>query len=262
MQTILVADDDPHIRDVLDFSLQQAGFAVLHAENGLQALTLIREHLPALIILDITMPELDGTEVCRQIRQQGGEAARLPVLFLSSRTDEIDRVLGLELGGDDYVTKPFSPRELVARVKAVLRRMAPAPVPDLATSPASAQNQPPASRQDLGMPQEQGGASTPPNEVLTHGRLRLDTGRFEAWWDREKIDLTATEFGILRTLIRRPGFVFSRDQLMDGAYNLQHFVSDRTIDSHVRRVRSKFSALDAAPIETVHGLGYRLGTCV
>ena len=168
--------------------------------------------------------------MCRALRASGGPTAAIPVLFLSSRDDEVDRVVGLEIGGDDYLTKPFSPRELVARVRAVLRRGAPVP-------PA------------------------PAEEVLRHGRLALDPGRARVTWDGQEIVLTATEFGLLRTLLRRPGRVLNRDALMDGAYAVERVVSDRTIDSHVRRLRAKFAALGAAPVETLPGFGYRLGSC-
>ncbi len=229
MPTILLVDDDPHIRDMLRFALTREGLAVAEAENGVQALDMAASLRPDLIILDIMMPEMDGTEVCRQLRRH----SRVPIVFLSSRDDEIDRVLGLELGGDDYVGKPFSPRELVARVKAVLRRTA-----DMPTAAPSA---------DDGR--------------LVRGRLTLDLDGFRAFWDGAEVVLTVTEFSILRTLARRPGKVFTRDGLMDGAYALDHYVSDRTIDSHVRRVRAKFQAVGGAPVETVHGLGYKLSAC-
>ncbi|MGF7174701.1 response regulator transcription factor [Azospirillum doebereinerae] len=235
MPKILLIDDDPHIRDIVRFALAREGFAVVEAGDGAQGLALAQGETPDLILLDITMPELDGTEVCRQLRR----TSRVPIIFLSSRDDEIDRILGLELGGDDYVTKPFSPRELVARVKAVLRRMAP-PEP---ASPAPPSPMPEA----------------PPE--LRHNRLRLDLDGVRAFWDAAEVVLTATEFGLLRTLAERPGKVFSRDALMDGAYATERYVADRTVDSHIRRVRSKFQAVGGAPVETVHGLGYKLSDC-
>lgn len=227
MPKILVVDDDPHLRDIVRFALAKEGFAVLEAEDGAQALAVFAAEAPDLIVLDVTMPELDGTEVCRRLRRD----SRVPIVFLSSRDDEIDRVLGLELGGDDYVTKPFSPRELVARVKAVLRRLAP---------PAA--------------------AAAVPREVAC-GRLRLDLEGFRAYWGEAEVALTVTEFSLLRALAERPGKVFSRDALMDRAYALDHYVSDRTIDSHVRRVRAKFQAVGGTPVETVHGVGYKLSDC-
>jgi two-component system OmpR family response regulator len=227
MAKILVIDDDARIRDIVRFALAREGFGVVEAEDGAQGLALAGQEAPDLIVLDIMMPELDGTEVCRRLRRD----SRVPIIFLSSRDEEIDRVLGLELGGDDYVAKPFSPRELVARVKAVLRRM---------TSIA---------------PTAAGEAE------LRHGRLRLDREGFRAFWGDSEVVLTVTEFALLRTLAERPGRVFSRDALMDGAYALDHYVSDRTVDSHIRRVRAKFQAVGGVPVETVHGLGYKLADC-
>jgi two-component system, OmpR family, response regulator len=226
MPKILVVDDDSHIRDVIRFALAREGHTVVEAENGTRGLALAGTERPDLIVLDIMMPELDGTEVCRQLRASGD---RTPIIFLSSRDDEIDRVLGLELGGDDYVGKPFSPRELVSRVKAILRR---------ATAPVT----------------------HGPTE-LRHGRLRLDLMGFDAFWDDQPIVLTVTEFGLLKTLAQHPGKVFNRDSLMDGAYADGRFVSDRTVDSHIRRVRAKFLAAGGDVIETMHGIGYRLGPC-
>ena len=229
MQTILIVDDDAHIREVVAFTLEQAGFRTIEAANGMAAIERFERDAPDLVVLDILMPELDGTEVCRELRRR----SRVPIVFLSSRDEELDRILGLELGGDDYVTKPFSPRELLARVRAVLRRV----------------------RSDATPAQE------PSARILRHGRLTLDLDQFKALWDAREIVLTVTELGVLRTLLARPGKVFSRDELMDGAYDSATVVADRTIDSHVRRVRAKFRAAGADPIETVHGAGYKLGTC-
>ncbi len=224
-QTILIADDEQNIREVVRFALERAGFRVLEAVDGQSALDTVATARPDLLVLDIVMPGLDGTEVCRQLRLQ----SRVPIVFLTSLDDEVDRILGLEIGGDDYITKPFSPRELVARVRAVLRRFAP---PKLA-----------------------------PPEVTTHGRLAVDTARFLATWDGVEITLTVTEFGILETLIGGPGRVFTRDQLMSAVWGPQVVVSDRTIDSHVRRLRRKFEAVGGQPVQTVHGLGYKLAPC-
>ena len=230
MPTILVVDDDPHIREVICFALKKEGFATVEAENGEQALTRFQETPPDLVVLDIIMPELDGTEVCKALRR----VSAVPIVFLSSRDDEVDRILGLELGGDDYMTKPFSPRELTARVRAILRR-----------GKGEAPHEPKA----------------PGGRWIEHGRLRLDLDRYAAFWQGQEVVLTLTEFGILRTLLSQPGKVFNRDRLMDGSYQDYRVVSDRTIDSHVRRVRAKFKALGADPIETLHGIGYRLGPC-
>ncbi|MBT5230742.1 MAG: response regulator transcription factor [Methylococcales bacterium] len=225
-KTLLIADDDPHIRDVLRFALQQAGYGVIEACNGEQALTLFQQEQPDLLILDIMMPELDGTEVCRKIRQ----SSDVPVFFLSAKDDEFDRILGLELGGDDYITKPFSPRELVARVKGMLRRL-------------------------------DGHLATPTqkdNTTLEHKQLHINLEQYKAYWDNQELIFTVTESGILRTLLAKPNKVFSRDELMNGAYDHHAVVSDRTIDSHVRRIRSKFKSAGGDPIETVHGIGYTL----
>ncbi len=225
MPKILIVDDDPHIREVLRFALEKDGFSVREAVNGAQALERHAAERPDLIVLDILMPEMDGTEVCRRLRRDHAT----PIVFLSSRDDEVDRILGLELGGDDYVTKPFSPRELVARVRAILRR----------------------------------GASAVEGEapVMAHGRLRLDAESFKVWWAETDVVLTVTEFGILRTLLRRPGKVFSREELISAAYDFHNVVSDRTVDSHVRRLRAKLAAVGADAVETVHGVGYKLGNC-
>lgn len=223
MPTILIVDDDPSIREVVRVALSRAGFETIEAADGAAALHQA-ESGPALVVLDVTLPELDGIEVCRALRR----TSAVPVLFLSSRDEEVDRIVGLEIGGDDYLTKPFSPRELVARVRALLRR------PPLAATQAA---------------------------TLRHGALALDPDRMEVTWAGQPLALTATELGIVRTLLARPGRVFSRDELMDRAYATERTVSDRTIDSHVRRVRAKFAALGADPIETLPGFGYRLGPC-
>ncbi|MEM1204125.1 MAG: response regulator transcription factor [Acidobacteriota bacterium] len=243
-EAILVVDDDPHIRQVLRFALEKSGFRVDEAADGRAALEHCRQRRPALVVLDILMPEMDGTDVCRALRTPPLGDDTIPIVFLSSKDDEIDRVVGLELGGDDYVTKPFSPRELVARVRAVLRR----------TEPRGAGVG--------GGVGADGGASvnaTDGDRPLVHGALRLDPGRFEASWRNRAVPLTVTEFGILRTLMERPRKVYTRDELMLRAYRDPAVVSDRTINSHVKRLRRKLAAVGASPIETVHGVGYRLG---
>ncbi len=229
---VLIVDDDPHIREVVRFALEKCGFRTMEADDGKEALALFLKSAPDVIILDIMMREMDGTDVCRTIRSRSG----VPIIFLSSKDDEIDRIVGLELGGDDYVTKPFSPRELAARVKAVLRRGVAEGIPDTV-------------------------AESMPAGRLRYGRLFLDPDRFQASWDGIGVELTVTEFGILRTLMVYPGKVFSRDELISGAYSYDNHITDRTIDSHVRRIRRKFGAVGCEPVETVHGVGYRLGTC-
>ncbi|GJE77782.1 response regulator transcription factor [Methylorubrum suomiense] len=224
---ILVVDDDPHIRDVICFALTKAGYATAIARDGHEALARIAAQPPRLIVLDVGMPGMDGLELCRQVRR----TSEVPILFLSARDEEIDRVLGLEIGGDDYVTKPFSPRELVARVGIILRRGTP-------RFPVT------------------------PDPVLVHGGLTLDLKRYEAHFGAEELALTATEFAMLAALAARPGLVLSRDQLMDAAYSGRVHVSDRTIDSHVRNIRAKLAAAGCGEgIATVHGIGFRLSAC-
>jgi two-component system, OmpR family, response regulator len=226
-RTVLVVDDDPHIRQLLVFALEKAGFACAEAADGEAALAGVAEHAPDLVVLDINMPRMDGLEVCRRLRAESDVA----VLFLSSRDDEIDRIVGIELGADDYVTKPFSPREVVARVQAVLRRTAARP--PAVTGPA-----------------------------IRHGRLTLDLDGWRAEWAGEEVPLTLTEFSILRTLAAHPAKVFSRDAIIDRLHGPGFAITDRTIDSHVRNLRAKFAAVGASDlIETRAGIGYRLGAC-
>ena len=221
MQKILVVDDDAHIRDVVCFALRRAGYHPLTAANGRLALEVAARELPALVVLDILMPELDGTAVCTRLRAKSD----VPVIFLTSKDEEMDRILGLELGADDYVVKPFSPRELVARVKAVLRRKG-------------------------------GGAEA--EQKLTRGLLSIDSEEHVAAWDGSAVSLTATEFALLKVFATQPRRAFTRENLMAAAYPDARFVSDRTIDSHIRHIRAKFQALGGDPIETVHGVGYKL----
>ena len=225
MSNILVVDDDGHIREVVRFALEQAGHRVTEAEDGRRALARFAAEPFDLIVLDIVRADPDGIEVCREIRR----SSRVPIVFLSSRDEELDRVIGLEIGGDDYVTKPFSPRELVARVKAVLRRME-APPPGAAD-----------------------GA-----EPLRRGPLEVDVTRHRCTWDGRELVLTATEFELLRSLMGSPGRVYSRAELVERAWGGDLHVTERTVDSHVRRLRQKFSDAGADPIETVYGVGYRL----
>jgi len=226
---ILIADDDPHIREVIRFALEKAGMQVTLAEDGREALQYFQALNIDLIVLDINMPEFDGLEVCREIRK----TSDMPILFLSSRDDELDRILGLEIGGDDYVTKPFSPRELVARINVILKRIHVAPKPLTETN------------------------------SLQHGKLRVDVEQHTASWSGRLINLTATEFAMLHLLIRQPSRVFSRDAIMHSAYANHVYVSDRTIDSHIRHIRRKLNEAGCeAAIETVHGVGYKLAACL
>ncbi|MCB9686877.1 MAG: response regulator transcription factor [Alphaproteobacteria bacterium] len=216
---ILLVDDDPSLREVARYALDRAGFEVIEAGDGRSALDRFARHSIDLVVLDVLMPEVDGLEVCRTLRA----TSQVPVVFLSSRGEEVDRILGLELGGDDYLTKPFSPRELVSRVKAVLRR----------TRPEA--------------------RSTTVEAV----GVRLDVEAFRAWAAETEIQLTVTEFRLLEVMLRRPGRVFTRDELVERAYEGPHHVSDRTLDSHIRRIRQKLREGGLDPIETVHGLGFR-----
>ncbi len=228
---ILIVDDDPHIRDLLAFALGRAGMRVAEAGDGEAALAAVEQDVPDLMILDINMPRLDGLDLCRRLRASGGAQARLPILFLSSRDDEIDRIVGIEIGGDDYVIKPFSPREVVARVGAILKRGVPAPSPMPAT-------------------------------VIRYGRLTLDVDAWEARVDAEPVATTATEFQLLALLATMPSKVFSRDVIIDRLHGPGFAMTDRTVDSHVRNLRAKFSRVGLDDlVETRSGVGYRLGRC-
>ena len=226
---ILIADDDPHIREVIEFALDKAGFRTTSCGDGATALSSVLKSPPDLIVLDVGMPEMDGLEVCREIRK----TSDCPILFLSARDEEIDRVLGLEIGGDDYVTKPFSPRELVARVNVILRR-------------ASGRE-----------------ALEPSDGILEHGIVKLEPAKRKASVDKRDLSLTGTEFNILKLLMRRPGVVYSRADILDHAYAPNMHVADRTIDSHVRNLRSKLREAGCGDaIRTVHGVGFRLAESV
>jgi two-component system OmpR family response regulator len=225
MPDVLVVDDDPHLREVVSYALQRDGFSVRTVRDGREALAEVDRLPPDLVVLDVMMPELDGLEVCKRLRARG----RLPIVFLSSRDEEVDRVLGLELGGDDYITKPFSTRELVARVRAVLRRAAPPDDPEEDTAP------------------------------LSWDALRLDPAAHRVWVADREVILTATEFEMLRALLRAPGRVLRRETLAEATYGVGHFVADRTLDSHVSRMRRKLRQAGIDPISAVRGVGYRLG---
>ncbi|HEY2289834.1 MAG TPA: response regulator transcription factor [Thermoanaerobaculia bacterium] len=223
---IALVDDEESLRETVGFALRREGYRVESFADGLAAWRSFERSLPDLAILDVLMPRMDGLELCRRLRAL---SERLPILFLTSRDEEFDRVLGLELGADDYLCKPFSMRELAARVKVLLRRAA--------------------HRQ------------APPDEerVLEAGRLRLDLARYQAFWNGAPVPLTVTEFTLLHALARRPGHVKTRAQLLEEGYPHDAYASDRTIDSHVKRLRKKLAEADPASdaIETVYGLGYR-----
>ena len=222
---ILVVDDEARIREVLQYALQREGFTVTAASDGPSAIAAVDARGVDLVVLDVMLPEMDGLEVCRRIRQRH----RVPILFLSARGEEVDRIVGLEIGGDDYISKPFSPRELIARVRAVFRRM----------------EAPPASPE-------------PARVLLRHGEIEIDIERHEVRFAGRLVTLTPTELGVLGALIERPGVVLSRAQLMQRAYRYDNLITERTIDTHVKRVRRKFRDAGHDPIETVHGVGYKL----
>jgi len=225
---ILVVDDDPHIREVIGFALEKAGMRVTSAKDGGEALALFAREAPDLVVLDVGMPEIDGLEVCRRIRK----ISETPILFLSARDEEIDRIIGLEIGGDDYVTKPFSPRELVARVNAILKR-----------AHGSARGEEEA-------------------KSLAQGALKMALAEHRATLGDDELALTAIEFEILKTFLARPRQVFTREQILDAAYGGAIHVSDRTIDSHIRNIRAKCAAAGCTgAVETVHGVGFKLGRC-
>jgi len=230
MATIALVDDDKNILASVNMLLEQEGYQVRTFTDGAAALTVLTTAPPDLAILDIKMPRMDGLELLRRLRQ-ANEA--LPVIFLTSKDEEIDELMGLNAGADDYVRKPFSQRLLLERVRAVLRR---------------AESKPIAAAGEVSK-----------SEALVRGKLALDPQRHECTWDGKPVRLTVTEFLILQALAQRPGFVKSRDSLMDAAYDDQVYVDDRTIDSHIKRLRKKFKAAadDFDAIETLYGVGYR-----
>ncbi len=225
---VALVDDEPHLLETVGFALRREGYLVETYADGVAAWEAFEAALPDLVVLDIVMPRMDGRELCRRLRTA---SETLPILFLSSRDDEFDRVLGLELGADDYLVKPFSMRELVARVKVLFRR--------LALSSAAA-------RPDEG-------------DLLRVGALTLDLARYQVSWAGTPVPLTVTEFRLLRALVRHPGHVKTREQLLSEGYPHDTYLAERTIDSHIKRLRRKIS--ETAPefdgIETVYGLGYR-----
>jgi two-component system, OmpR family, response regulator ChvI len=225
---IAVVDDEDNIRETVAFALRREGYSIVMFRDGAEAWEAFANELPQLAILDITMPRMDGLELCRKLRAR---SETLPIIFLTSRDEEIDRILGLELGADDYLCKPFSMRELIARVKVLLRRLA------FLRDPKS---------QTI-------------EEPLRYGALELDLQRYLVKWSGKPVELTVTEFMMLQSLVRHPGHVKSRKQLTKEGYPNDTYVSDRTIDTHIKRLRRKFEEADPsfAAIETVYGVGYR-----
>ncbi|MGD2113987.1 MAG: response regulator transcription factor [Acidobacteriota bacterium] len=238
--TIALVDDEKNIRETVGLALRREGYTVEGYADGLAAWEAFERELPDLVILDILMPRLDGLELCRRLRAR---SEALPILFLTSKDEEFDRVLGLELGADDYLVKPFSLRELVARVRVLFRRLA------LARAGRA----------------ERSANGTGTEGTIEAGPLTLDLDRHEARWAETPLGLTVTEFRVLRALARRPGHVKTRTQLLDEAYPDDAYVAERTVDSHIKRLRRKIEravaasgrAGDGDPIETVYGLGYR-----
>jgi two-component system response regulator ChvI len=228
--TIALVDDDRNILTSLSVALQSEGFATRVYTDGETALKAFTENAPDLAVLDVKMPRMDGMELLRRLR----EKSAVPVIFLTSKDDELDEALGLAMGADDYIAKPFSQRLLIARIRAVLRRYEPRPTTsDTETAEEAAE--------------------------IVRGRLAMDPARHRVKWDGREVALTVTEFLILEALAQRPGVVKNRNQLMDVAYQDDIYVDDRTIDSHIKRMRRKFRVADGEfkAIETLYGIGYR-----
>ena len=224
-KTIMIVDDEADLRRLMDFNLRNAGFKTILAENGAEAIKLAQLK-PDLIVLDLMLPDVQGTDVCRELKRS--DATReIPVLILSARGDEIDRVVGFELGAEDYVVKPFSVRELILRINAILKRS------------ASNQNEEERSSPDM-----------------TFGSIRLDQTRHRVWVEDEELTLTALEFKLLATFISRKGRVQTRERLLDDVWGIDGGVTTRTVDTHVKRLREKLGG-QARYVETVRGVGYR-----
>jgi len=229
MPRIALVDDDRNILTSVSMTLEAEGFDVETYNDGQSALDAFTRRMPELAVLDIKMPRMDGMDLLQRLRQK----SRVPVIFLTSKDDEIDELMGLRMGADDYVKKPFSQRLLVERIRSILRRQ------DAIASDAA------------GVPEE--------STVMQRGELSMDPLRHAVTWKGRDVSLTVTEFLLLQALAQRPGFVKSRDQLMDVAYDEQVYVDDRTIDSHIKRLRKKMRSVDDdfSAIETLYGIGYR-----
>ncbi len=220
---ILIADDEEDVLALVSASLKAAGFTPLNADDGISALASAREHLPALIVLDLMLPGMSGLEVCKTLKSDSS-TKQIPIVMLTAKSDEVDRILGFELGADDYMTKPFSPRELVLRVQSVLRR---------------------------------NNAPVEPADILKLGDITVDRIRHQVTIRGKELDLTATEFKLLTTLIERRGRVQSRDVLLNDVWGYESSIDTRTVDTHVRRLREKLGKA-ADCIETIRGFGYRM----
>ena len=237
-QVIALVDDDRNILTSVSITLQAEGFVVRVYTDAASALKALTDNPADLGVFDIKMPGMDGMELLRRLRESGGPAAAMPVIFLTSKDDELDEALGLAMGADDYIAKPFSQRLLIARIRAILRRT------EMARGGESS-----AERTE----------EEPP--LLDRGRLAMDPARHKVTWDGKPVTLTVTEFLILEALAQRPGVVKNRNQLLDIAYQDDVYVDDRTIDSHIKRIRRKFRGVDPQfdAIETLYGVGYRFG---
>jgi len=234
---IALVDDDRNILTSVSIALQAEGFGTRVYSDGAAALKAFTDNPPDLAVFDIKMPQMDGMELLRRVREVGGPLGAMPVIFLTSKDDELDEALGLAMGADDYIAKPFSQRLLIARIRAILRR------------------------RDLERDRALQGSEAPAEELVVRGRLVMDPARHKVRWDELDVVLTVTEFMILDALAQRPGVVKSRNQLLDIAYQDDVYVDDRTIDSHIKRIRRKFRAVDGQfdAIETLYGVGYRFG---
>jgi two-component system, OmpR family, response regulator ChvI len=234
-QAIALVDDDRNILTSVSIALQAEGFVTRVYSDGATALKASTDNPPDLAVFDIKMPQMDGMELLRRVREMGGPVGAIPVIFLTSKDDELDEALGLAMGADDYIAKPFSQRLLIARIRAILRR------------------------QDLLLGQANPSGDGPEEPLIVRGRLTMDPARHKVLWDGMDVTLTVTEFLILEALAQRPGVVKSRNQLLDVAYQDDVYVDDRTIDSHIKRVRRKFRAADPEfdAIETLYGVGYK-----
>ena len=234
---IALVDDDRNILTSVSIALQAEGFGTRVYSDGAAALKAFTDNPPDLAVFDIKMPQMDGMELLRRVREVGGPLGAMPVIFLTSKDDELDEALGLAMGADDYIAKPFSQRLLIARIRAILRR------------------------RDLERDRALQGSEAPAEELVVRGRLVMDPARHKVRWDDRDVVLTVTEFMILDALAQRPGVVKSRNQLLDIAYQDDVYVDDRTIDSHIKRIRRKFRAVDGQfdAIETLYGVGYRFG---
>lgn len=224
-EKILIVDDEEHILELLKFNLENAGFKVVTASNGIEALEYLKNFMPKLILLDLMLPGMDGYDVCKEIRRNKN-LSHIPIIMITARSEELDKILGLELGADDYITKPFSIRELIARVKAVLRRTS---------------------------------TSLSYENTFSYGNLVVDFEKHEVSKNGERVDLTLKEFELLELLIKNKGKVLTRDSLLDKIWGYEYIGETRTVDVHIRHLRQKIEDDDKNPryIETIRGIGYR-----